>query len=267
LANLHSHPPFFPSRHFFSPCFLPRTASRVQGARLPSSHGRPASLRCWLSSRCRAPPSAPCAWRSFPRLPVSLSPWRPVACTVELQLQPARARWPLSRLLLPPHAGLLLLAMVLGTPPQQQITDALSPMVASLVISPPAGRGEPPCSATLSAGHGAPLQSSPRYLPPSPLLSAPTLALPWKPAAMASPFPSFLAEQRGPSVDEARCPFQLLHCSRHADASQLPPWIHGVQAPVPSLPWREAPTPISLPAPSHGGRRPPCSLLLLALLG
>jgi hypothetical protein len=104
-------------------------------------------------------------------------------------------------------------------PPQQQITDALSPMVASLVISPPAGRGEPPCSPTLSAGHGAPLQSSPHYLPPSPLLSAPTLALPWKPAAMASPFPSFLAEQRGPSVDEARCPFQLLHCSRHADAS------------------------------------------------
>jgi hypothetical protein len=142
LANLHSHPPFFPSRHFFSPCFLPRTASRVQGARLPSSHGRPASLRCWLSSRCRAPPSAPCAWRSFPRLPVSLSPWRPVACTVELQLQPARARWPLSLLLLPPHAGLLLLAMVLGTPPQQQITDALLSSMADaraplLPMAPP----------------------------------------------------------------------------------------------------------------------------------
>jgi hypothetical protein len=39
--------------------------------------------------------------------------------------------------------------------PQQQIAAALSPMAASLVTPPPVGRGEPPCSATPSAGHGA----------------------------------------------------------------------------------------------------------------
>jgi hypothetical protein len=36
---------------------------------------------------------------------------------------------------------------------------------------------------------------------------------------MASSFLSFLAEKLHPSVDEAWCPFQLLHYSRHVDAS------------------------------------------------
>jgi hypothetical protein len=63
-----------PSRHFLF--FLLLSSSRLRAGSFLPSHGRPASLRCRLSSRCRAPPSAPCAWRSFPRLPVSLSPWR-----------------------------------------------------------------------------------------------------------------------------------------------------------------------------------------------
>jgi hypothetical protein len=54
------------------------------------------------------------------------------------------------------------------------------------------------------------------------------------PAAMASPFPSFLAEQRRPSVDEAGAP------SSFSTAVGTP-------------------TPRSAPHPSHGGRRAPCS--------
>ena len=128
----------------------------------------------------------------------------------------------------PPHHG------ARHASPQQQIAAALSPMVASLVTPPPVGRGEPPCSATPSAGHGA---------------------------SCILPHAIFLLP---------RC---CLHQHSPSHGNQQP-WRPPSQASLPSsaaLPWMKpgapssfstavgTPTPPSAPHPSHGGRRAPCS--------
>jgi hypothetical protein len=101
----------------FSSLFL--SSSRLRAGSFLFSHGRPASLLCRLSNRCRAPPSAPLCLALLPSAPCfpfsmarpatprtrrplrTLPPWRPVACTVELQLWPAAmARHPCYLLLL-----------------------------------------------------------------------------------------------------------------------------------------------------------------------
>jgi hypothetical protein len=116
-----------PSRHFLFSLFL--SSSRLRAESFLPSHGRPASLQCWLSSRCRAPPSSPLCLAllsSAPCFPVSMArpatprtrrplrtlpPWRPVACTVELQLRPAAmARHPCYLLPLVIRPALLLLS-------------------------------------------------------------------------------------------------------------------------------------------------------------
>jgi hypothetical protein len=145
--------------------------------------------------------------------------------------------------------------------PQQQIAAALSPMVASLVTPPPVGRGEPPCSATPSAGHGASCslphaifllprcclhQHSPSHgnqqpwrppsqasLPSSSFPSAPSLPwlssssacpLPWHLHLPACPLPFFLPWPGYYAKQRQQLPWTAPRNSSRARPIFFPPW-------------------------------------------
>ena len=103
--------------------------------------------------------------------------------------------------------------------PQQQIAAALSPMAASLVTSPPVGRGEPPCSATPPAGHGA-----------SCLLPHSRLSSPWTCSAASCSPPWLHLPRRRPSSPRAGSSRSHLPAARPCE---LPSMAQGAPAAFP----------------------------------